>query len=154
MSHSPIDQVIRYVLMKRLTGRVEAVMAIIDYYVNGASPSDIGAKLMVSKYRVRGWIQRVIEKCNFRSSVAVKVAGRVAAAVMDVDPIIVRVGGSALCTICGATLRDDETELRRHILRQHGEVFAALVEAVRRRLDGGAREGRAEDENKNGFLYV
>ncbi len=142
-----VDQLIQYMLMKRLTGRSEVVIAIIDYYVNGASPSDIGAKLRVSRLKVRGWIQRVAEKCNYSHSVAARVAGRVAAAVMEVDPIIVRVGGRALCTICGAALRDDERALRRHILRQHGEEFRTLAELVRRRL--GGELGRSENKNKN-----
>ncbi|MEM0504694.1 MAG: hypothetical protein QXT01_00480 [Sulfolobales archaeon] len=122
-----MNAIARYMVMKRLINDVVALLAIKEYLLDGSSPSAIAFKYKTSKFKVRGHIQRVIDKAgNYRN--ATKILERLYPQVMSVEPVMLRSGSRILCTLCNTYVRPSDAES--HLRKKHKEFINAVIYKV------------------------
>lgn len=122
-----LTAIARYMVMKRLCGDLIALLAIKEYLLDGVSPSIIAYKYKVSKFKVRGYIQRIIDKAgNYR--LATRMVETLYPHVMSIDPVMLRAGNRLLCTICNIPIRSSDAEF--HLRRKHKELVNSLTSNV------------------------
>jgi hypothetical protein len=109
---------VQYLVVQRLIG--SRVVDIVEMYLRGCSPSEISRAMGISRYAVRGYIQRVIEKGLSGSRMAM--LKRVIPYIQRVEPAVA--GGR--CTLCGAVFTTDssypyvvQTYLYMHMVSRH-----------------------------------
>ena len=134
MQHSSVDEVLAYLVAKKLSGELKTIVAIKEYYVNNASPSDIAAKLGVSKLRVRGWLQMVKEKCGNSHIRAQKVIAAALPYILRVSTIVLKVNGSAYCILCDLKMKAGPDVLYWHVKSKHRELVQEIVKLIKREL--------------------
>ncbi len=122
-----LTSITRYLVVKRLAGDTVTILAVKEYLVDGLSPSTIGHKYRISKFRVRGYVQRVMDKAR-NHMLAASIVKRIFPYVIGIDPIILRIGGKYLCLLCNQELRPEQVE--HHIRRKHKDVVQGLVNQV------------------------
>ncbi len=126
-----ITSIARYLIIKRLSNDVVALLAVKEYLIDGEPPSVIAFKYKISKFKVRGYIQRVIDKAgNYR--VAVKVVESLYPYIMSIEPIMLRSGSRMICTICNTYVRINEDE--QHIRKKHKDLLNELIRSMVARL--------------------
>jgi len=119
--------VVRYLVTHRLAGNVVPILAIYDYYVRGLSPSEIGHLYGVSKYAVRGYIQRA------RCSGVEELLKEVVPKVLRIDSIMLKINGLYYCMLCDGKPLTTLNEALAHIKYKHRPLINELVRVV---LDG------------------
>ena len=122
-----LTAITRYLVVKRLAGDTITILAVKEYLVDGLSPSTIGHKYRISKFRVRGYVQRVMDKAR-NHMIAASIVKRVFPYIMNIDPVILRVSGKYLCLICNQQLRPEQIE--HHIRRKHKDVVQDIVTQI------------------------
>jgi len=122
-----LTAITKYLVIKRLAGDTITILAVKEYLVDNLSPSTIGHKYRISKFRVRGYVQRVMDKAK-NHRVAAAIVKRVFPYVIDIDPIILRVSGKYLCLLCNQQLRHEQVE--HHIRRKHKDLVQTLVSQI------------------------
>jgi len=124
----PILSVTRYLVVKQLAGKTNIVMAILDYFDKIESPSSLAAKYGMSKHQIRGYVQRIMEKCgSFARSRAMVLA--IAPLVLRLRPIIYSDGGKGYrCRLCGDSFVLDDREA--HVERIHSDYVDDAIYAV------------------------
>jgi len=132
----PITEITRYLVLKRLAGDAVAIMSIKEYLIDGLSPSTIGHKYGISKFRVRGYVQRVVDKAR-NHLVAESIVRAVFPYIMEVEPIVLRVRGKYVCLKCDQQLLKERVE--HHIRKKHKDLLNAtvqkIVSSIRRRAE-------------------
>ncbi len=131
-----ITAIVKYLVAKRLTGDLITLLTVKEYLVDGLSPSTIGYKYKISKYRVRGYIQRVVDKAGSHV-LATNVVKAVFNHILNLDPIVFKVGGRYVCLACDATLRASELEY--HIRRKHRDLVARITHQIVNKVKKEAR---------------
>ncbi len=122
-----ITVIARYMVMKRLINDVITLLAVKEYLLDGFPPSVIAFKYKTSKFKVRGHIQRIIDKAgNYR--IATKILERLYPLLMSVEPVMLRNGGRMLCTLCNTYIRPSDAES--HLRKKHKEFVNAVVHKV------------------------
>ncbi|MEM0453638.1 MAG: hypothetical protein QXO98_03180 [Sulfolobales archaeon] len=122
-----INAIAKYMVMKRLINDVVALLAIKEYLLDGSSPSAIAFKYKTSKFKVRGHIQRVIDKAgNYR--IATKILERLYPQIMSVEPVMLRSGNRILCTLCNTYVRPSDAES--HLRKKHKEFINTVIRNV------------------------
>jgi hypothetical protein len=122
-----ITAIVRYLVIKKLINDVVALVAIKEYLIDGESPSVIAFKYRTSKFKVRGHIQRVIDKAgNYR--VATKVVEVVYPHIASIEPVMLRSGGRVLCMLCNTYLRASDAES--HLRKKHKEFINNIVRNI------------------------
>ncbi len=122
-----VNAIARYLVMKRLINDVIALLAIKEYLLDGYSPSAIAFKYKTSKFKVRGHIQRVIDKAgNYR--IAARILERLYPLVMSVEPVMLRSGNRVFCTLCNVHLRPSDAES--HLKKKHKEFINMVIRTV------------------------
>ena len=122
-----VTAVTKYLVIKRLAGDTITILAIKEYLVDGLSPSTIGHKYRISKFRVRGYVQRVIDKARSHY-IASSIVKAVFPYVMGLDPAILRVGDKYICLLCDTQLR--ATQVEQHLKRRHKDVINQVVHQI------------------------
>ncbi len=126
-----ITAITRYLVIKRLAGDTITILSIKEYLVDGLSPSTIGHKYKISKFRVRGYVQRIIDKArsHYVASLIVKM---VFPYIIGIDPAVLKVGDRFICLLCDAQLRAEQIE--QHIRRKHKDVINEITNYIVTRL--------------------
>ena len=126
--------VLEYMVTKKLSGELKFLVALREYFINNESPSDIAVRLGVSKFVVRGWIQRVLEKCGGSHARARKVITAALPYVLRVDTIVLRVDGSVYCLVCGRKMKSEPGAIFSHIYNEHRDLVLRVAEMIEREL--------------------
>jgi hypothetical protein len=122
-----ITAIAKYLIVKRLSGDIVTILAIKEYLVDGLSPSTIGHKYKISKFKVRGYVQRVVDKAR-NHRVAARIVEALFPHIIAIDPIMIRAGNRVICLLCDAAVRVSDAEF--HIKRKHKELVNSLIKQV------------------------
>ena len=128
-----IEEAVEYLVIKKLSGDLTSIEALKRYFINNESPSDIARELNISKFMVRGWIERIYEKCRSHRRAA-RVIAAVTPHVMKVDAVVLRVNGSAYCILCGRRLPKESGAIYRHVRDKHMDLVAEIINLIKREL--------------------
>ena len=126
-----IVAITRYLVIKRLAGDTITILSIKEYLVDGLSPSTIGHKYKISKFRVRGYVQRIIDKARSHH-IASLIVKMVFPYIIGIDPAILKIGDRYVCLLCDAQLRAEQIE--HHIRRKHKDVINEITNYIVVRL--------------------
>lgn len=126
-----VTAITKYLVIKRLVGDTITVLAVKEYLIDGLSPSTIGHRYRISKFRVRGYVQRVIDKAKSHY-VAAAIVRAVFPYVMSLDPIILRIGDKCVCLLCDTQLRPGQVE--QHVRRKHKDVINNIISQIMARI--------------------
>lgn len=118
----------RFLVVKRLAGNSSTLMAVKEYFVDGISPSSISYKYKVSKFRVRGYIQRVTEKTR-NSYLASSVIKQVFPLILEIEPAVIKVNERYVCLLCDQSFVSEVT-VENHLRKRHGEYIDKVVREV------------------------
>ena len=129
-----VTRVLRYLLLKALSGKRFVIDIARMYFVENASPRDIASALGLSKHSVRGYINRIESMCGGYNS-ARKLVKLLVDEVETVPSVVERKDVKRfVCRVCGYIVADPE----RHLETHHPEVLdremRRVVEAVRKRV--------------------
>jgi len=98
-----VEDLIKYLVVKQLSGRSEVLWILYQYYVHDESISDIAKRFNTTKAVVRSYVQRVRERVS--SQRARTLIKYIVPEVFKLKPIAVRVVRQRyLCTYCFAEL--------------------------------------------------
>jgi hypothetical protein len=123
----PLVAITRYMVIKKLAGDVIAIMAIKEYLVDGLSPSTIGHKYNISKFRVRGYVQRIMDKAR-NHIVAESIVKMIFPYILNIEPIVLKVRGRYICLKCDQQLT--KARIEHHIRKKHKELVNQLVAQI------------------------
>lgn len=138
-----IVQVLRYLVTHALAGNMHVIDGLYDYFVNRASPSEIGARYGLSKHVVRGWVQRIIEKVpSFeRARVLIK---HLVPYVRKIRPVMERVDDNRVrCRLCGEKMI--RSLARDHVERYHGDLVDEYVYSIIELLSRSLNSKKVEE---------
>lgn len=124
----PVVALVRFLVVKRLAGNSSTLMVVKEYFVDGVSPSSISYKYKVSKFRVRGYIQRVTEKTR-NSYLASLVIKQVFPLILEIEPAVIKVNERHVCLLCDQSFSSEVT-VENHLRRKHGEYIDKVVKDV------------------------
>jgi len=118
-----VTEALRYLVVKVLAGDLVVLYALKEYLIDGESPSTLSHRYRIGKFKLRGYIQRVVEKAgNHRvAQVIVRTAFN---ALTSLTPVVVKVPGGYYCTICGKTLTMNP---ERHLRLEHRDLVDRVV---------------------------
>jgi len=122
-----IVAITKYLVTKRLAGDTITILSIKEYLIDGLSPSTIGHKYKISKFRVRGYVQRIIDKARSHY-IAASIVKIVFPYVISVDPAVLKIGNRYVCLLCDTPLRAEQVE--QHIRRKHRDVINELTNYI------------------------
>jgi len=124
----PVVALVKFLVIKRLAGNSSTLMVVKEYFVDGVSPSSISYKYKVSKFRVRGYIQRVTEKTRnpYLASLIIK---QVFPLILEIEPVVIKVNERYVCLICDQSFGSEVT-VENHLRRKHGEYINKIVREV------------------------
>ncbi|MEM1622664.1 MAG: hypothetical protein QXZ60_03160 [Sulfolobales archaeon] len=122
MSESAVES-LKYLIVKVLAGDFVTLHALKEYLLDGESPSILSHKYRIGKFKLRGYIQRVIEKAgNYRvAQYVIKVSY---GTLCSLTPIVVRVPGGYYCTVCEKVLTMNP---ERHIRLEHKDIVNKIA---------------------------
>lgn len=124
----PVVALVRFLVIKRLAGNSSTLMVIKEYFVDGVSPSSISYKYKVSKFRVRGYIQRVTEKTR-NSYLASLIIKQVFPLILEIEPAVIKVNERYVCLLCDQSFNSEVT-IENHLRRRHKEHVDKTVKEV------------------------
>ena len=126
-SYSNLEKFVRYLVVKALAGRMNAIQAIYDYVVGGESPSTVAYRYGLSKHQLRGYAQRIIEKAG--SELRAKVLLRIITPhVINIRPLVVPYSdGEYYCPYCNV-------RISAHRVEDHIRSHKDLVTIITRRI--------------------
>jgi len=104
------------------------LMAVKEYFVDGVSPSSISYKYKVSKFRVRGYIQRVTEKTR-NSYLASSIIKQVFPIILEIEPAVIKVNEKYVCLLCDQSFNNEIT-VENHLRRKHEEHINKTIKEV------------------------
>ncbi|MDW8011092.1 MAG: hypothetical protein RMH84_05830 [Sulfolobales archaeon] len=116
-------EALRYLVIKVLAGDFITLHALKEYLIDSESPSVLSHKYKIGKFKLRGYIQRVIEKAG-NHRIAQYVLKCSYNSLSNLVPIVVRVPGGYYCTICKRSL---VTNPERHVRLEHRDVVNRIV---------------------------
>ncbi len=118
-----ISEALRYLVIKVLAGDFVTLHSLKEYLVDGESPSVLSHKYRVGKFKLRGYIQRVLEKAgNYR--VAQHIVKTSYTYLSGLSPIVVRVPRGYYCTACEKPITMNP---ERHIRLEHKDLVNRIV---------------------------
>ncbi len=123
---NPLIAIVRYFVIKRLSGDVITLLSVKEYLVDQRSPSEIGHKYRISKYKVRGYVQRVVEKAGSQR-LATAIVERTWHLVYQVQPIVIRAGGRWVCLLCNEEVLKPEAHVRKHHKKEIEEAVNQVI---------------------------
>ena len=135
LPYDRVRGVVRYLVTKRLAGDVRVLLAVKEAVVDWRSPSEVGRKFGMSKYMVRGYVQRVEEKAGGHR-LATLIVERAWREIYRLEPVVVRVGCCWVCLICNEVIAESPLV---HIRRYHSELVEQAVDTVLERAFNGGR---------------
>ncbi len=123
-----ISETLRYLVIKVLAGDFVTLHSLKEYLIDGESPSALSYKYKVGKFKLRGYIQRVLEKAgNYR--VAQYIVKTSYAYLSSLTPVVVKVPGGYYCTACEKPVAMNP---ERHIRLEHKDLVNRIIaECVR-----------------------
>lgn len=124
----PVVTLVKFLVTKRLAGNSSTLMVVKEYFVDGISPSSISYKYKISKFRVRGYIQRVTEKTR-NSYLASLIIKQVFPAILEIEPAVIKVNERYVCLLCDRFF-DNEVTIENHLRRKHEEHINKTVKYV------------------------
>ncbi|MEM0014104.1 MAG: C2H2-type zinc finger protein [Zestosphaera sp.] len=124
----PVTAVTKHLVIKRLAGNSLMIMVAKEYFVDGVSPSTISYKYRVSKFRVRGYIQRVTEKIR-NPYLASSIVKQVFPLILEVEPAVIKVGDRFICLLCDQSFNNEVTA-ENHIRRKHVDYVDETVKEI------------------------
>lgn len=116
-------EALRYLVVKVLVGDFITLHALKEYLIDSESPSVLSHKYRIGKFKLRGYIQRVIEKAG-NHRIAQYVIKCSYDSLSGLDPIVVRVPGGYYCTACRKSLTANP---ERHVRLEHRDVVNRIV---------------------------
>ncbi|MEO3993352.1 MAG: C2H2-type zinc finger protein [Desulfurococcaceae archaeon TW002] len=124
----PVVALVRFLVVKRLAGNSSTLMVTKEYFVDGVSPSSISYKYKISKFRVRGYIQRVTEKTR-NSYLASLIIKQVFPLVLEIEPAVIKVNERYVCLLCDQSFNNEVT-IENHLRRKHEEYINKTVKEI------------------------
>ncbi len=124
----PVTALVRFLVIKRLSGNSSTLMVAKEYFVDGVSPSSISYKYKISKFRVRGYIQRITEKTR-NSYLASLIIKQVFPLVLEIEPAVIKVNEKYVCLLCDQSFHNEVT-IENHLRRKHEEYINKTVKDV------------------------
>ena len=133
-----IKDVIKYLVIRRLSNNIIPILSIKEYYIDDLSPSTIAHKYRISKTMVRGYLLRILDKAETHN-LAYVVIKRTFNTIMNLNPIIFKFNHYYYCILCDEKFYSQE-HATRHVWFRHRELVDELVDEVFRRCfrDGGS----------------
>ncbi len=128
MMEDPLIVITRYLALKKLVNDNTTLLAVKDYYVDGLSPSTIGYKYKISKFRVRGYIQRITDKTRSHL-IATNIIKKVFPLIMNIEPVVIKVSNKYLCLLCDQTF-NTELMAENHLKKKHKDFFNNIVNQI------------------------
>jgi len=132
----PLLGVVRYMVTHMLAGNVVVVRSIYEVLGQNDSPSMIVRRYGLSKHAVKGYIQRIVERCGSRRRAEI-IVSRVGPIVLGaVEPIVVDDGNVAVCKLCmvcspdNARMVNDPSVRYSHVRRLHKAVVEMHIRRV------------------------
>lgn len=122
MSENVIEA-LRYLVVKVLAGDFVTLHALKEYLVDGESPSILSHRYRVGKFKLRGYIQRVIEKAGGHR-VAQYVVKTTYGSLSSLTPVVVKVSGGYYCTACEKLITMNP---ERHVRLEHRDLVNRIV---------------------------
>ncbi|MEM2007329.1 MAG: hypothetical protein QW154_06810 [Sulfolobales archaeon] len=122
MSENVVES-LKYLVVKVLAGDFVTLHALKEYLLDGESPSILSHKYRIGKFKLRGYIQRVIEKAgNYRvAQYVIKVSY---SSLCNLTPIVIRVPGGYYCTVCEKVLTMNP---ERHVRLEHKDLVNKII---------------------------
>jgi len=129
---SNFKEVLRYLVVKALTDK-NVVKILYDYFVENISPSVLASKYGVSKYQVRGYIQRIADKMSH---------ARARAVIKHVYPYLISAedifeyDGHAFfkCKLCGIEIPNGfervSFAMYDHLTKKHADYIDVVVNRI------------------------
>lgn len=122
MSENVVES-LKYLVIKVLSGDFVTLHALKEYLLDGESPSILSHKYKIGKFKLRGYIQRVIEKAgNYR--VAQYVVKTAYSSLSSLTPIVIRIPGGYYCTVCEKLLTMNP---ERHVRLEHKDLVNRII---------------------------
>ena len=132
-----VEEVLEYLVLKKMAGRPEVLMALLDYINGELSPSMAYERYGVSKHQLRGFVQRIYEKSGDRKIADAVIRLAVPIILSSVDSRVKRDSRPETCGICGKRLYNVFPE--DHIKKHHGGVLGDVSRLVYDRVRSVAR---------------
>jgi Sigma-70, region 4. len=125
-----VRDLIRYLVLLRLSGNSAALRALELYFVQKMSPSDVAHALGISKNSVRGYIRRAIEKYPSAAAVISAVIRYAMPLVLSIAPAIeANRPAGVRCRICGSLAATPGAGYF-HIAVAHRDAVESAVESI------------------------
>lgn len=116
-----VNEVLEYLVLKKMAGRPEVLMALLDYINGELSPSMAYERYGVSKHQLRGFVQRIYEKSGDRKIADAVIRIAVPIILSSVDSRVKRDSRPETCGICGKRLYNVFPE--DHIKKHHSDML-------------------------------
>ena len=137
MAGRAAEDVVEYLVLKKMAGRPEVLMALLDYINGELSPSMAYERYGVSKHQLRGFVQRIYEKSGDRFLAAAAIRAAVPIILSSVPSYVRRDGGPPECSICGEVLLIAFPE--DHIRKHHSDILGSEARSIMDRVRSSAR---------------
>ncbi len=127
-----LKHIVKYLVIKKLSGDDTYIEAMKMYFLNNLSPSDIAVALGESKnvaHSVRNRVYEILNKFNApKSPTFVRELVRIALRCIEwLEPILVRERGLYRCKVCGAWISMDRYSRTRHVAYKHANLVNRLT---------------------------
>lgn len=118
-----IVEALKYLVVKVLAGDLVTLHALKEYLVDEKSPSVLSHKYRIGKFKLRGYIQRVIEKAG-NHRIAQYVVKTTYSSLSTLSPVVVKVSGGYYCTVCERMITMNP---ERHIRLEHRDLVIRII---------------------------
>jgi len=124
---SPVlNSLAQYVALKVVSGNGAVFKKLLrKYLIGGQSPSKVAYKYGLSKYQLRGYAQRIIEKCGSEHTAKMLLPTLISVA-STIEPTLKKVDEVRYnCSKCKISLTKDEAE--EHVKQKHKDDLSSAT---------------------------
>jgi len=114
----------QHVVVRALANQYRVLFALADV-ARGDSPSEVSRRYGVSKFRLRGWVQRVQEAAGLFGWEVKYLRVLRELLVMRVEPVLLLTRDGMRCAICGTSVT--EGKAASHVAGRHKDVVHSLA---------------------------
>jgi transposase-like protein len=120
-----LNSLAQYVALKVVSGNGAVLKAVEEYLIGGQSPSKVAYKYGLSKYQLRGYAQRIIEKCGSEHTAKMLLPTLISVA-STIEPTLKKVDEVRYnCSKCKISLTKDEAE--EHVKQKHKDDLSSAT---------------------------
>ncbi|OYT47864.1 MAG: hypothetical protein B6U85_04175 [Desulfurococcales archaeon ex4484_42] len=111
---------VRYLVLKALSGNFTAINAIYDYIVRNESPSTIAYRYGISKHQVRGYVQRILDKVSNQYAAA-WILTTLYPHIINIKSPIAKLNSGSYCSLCNTLIIKHTVE--EHLRKKHKDLI-------------------------------